>query len=159
MNSRMGPEKSAEIQKTFRSIGMREGILFKFNGYVGNTKLSHQLLHLASSKPLSSETSTQTLVAEELFRFQYELEKDISQIDTLVDIGTLCGLNGDEVRTYLEEDRGRVEVEEEEREVKASGMKGVPHYIIGGQYHLEGAVDVSDFFDIFVQLKEGKKEE
>lgn len=145
----MSAERASQVQEHLKRLGVGEGIAFKFGGHLGSSMPSRQLLHLARSEgPI-----VQTTVAEELFRFLWDCEKDISQTETLVEIGILSGLDGDEVRLALGEGRGVEEVEREQKEVKENGTNGVPHYIVGGQIHLEGALDLGEFFEALAKVK------
>ncbi|RJE23555.1 DSBA-like thioredoxin domain protein [Aspergillus sclerotialis] len=154
MLKKMSSERASQVQEHLKKLGVGEGIAFKFGGRVGSSMPSRQLLHLARSKgPI-----VQTTVAEELFRFLWECEKEISQTEILVEIGVLSGLDGKEVRQALKEGRGVEEVEKEQREAKEDGLDGVPHYVVGGKIHLEGAVDLGDFFNALVKAKESNGE-
>lgn len=92
-------------------LGTGEGIAFKFGGRVASPLPSRQLLYLAGLKG----SVVQTRVAEELFRVLWEFEEDLSRVETLVDVGAVCGLDGGEVRKALEEGMGIEEVQREQR--------------------------------------------
>lgn len=151
MLSKMPPEKVPQAQEHIKRLEFHEGIAFNFGGRVGSSVPSRQLLYLGRARG----AGVQTRVAEELFRGLWEGERDISHIGTLVEIAGLCGLDVDEVRVALEKGEGVEEVKREQDEVKGSGVRGVPHYIVGGM-HLDGAVDLEDFFDVLVKAKESR---
>jgi predicted DsbA family dithiol-disulfide isomerase len=58
----------------------------------------------------------------------------------------------------LEGSHGAREVEAEEREVRNLGIKGVPHFVIGGKHDMDGAGDVMEFFETFTKMKEDNAE-
>lgn len=94
----MSSERAFQVQEHQKKVRVGEGIAFKFGGRVGSFMPSRQLLHLARSKgPIAQAT-----VAEELFRFLWDHEKDISQLEISVEIGALSGLDGKEVRRAFE---------------------------------------------------------
>lgn len=102
----------------------------------------------------------QGMVSDILFRYQLELEEDISCVDTLVRaaVEVEVGLEAGEVREWLAGEgagRGvREIIEEEAKKIREGGVQGVPHFIIGGNYHIDGAVDVTEFFQKVVEFKE-----
>ncbi|OCL07016.1 hypothetical protein AOQ84DRAFT_378072 [Glonium stellatum] len=130
MLSRMGPERTAKT---------------------GNSRLSHQLLELAKRKSLE----TQWNIAQELFKLQFEEERDITDIQTLVDAGVRCGFSKDEVSEWLNGQKGVEAVNREVEKVKKMGIDGVPRFLLqDGNYSIEGAADTMDFFEIFIKIKE-----
>lgn len=139
MLSRLGPQRTAEAQQHLRRISTAEGISFKFDGRIGSSGLAHQSTHFAKSQGLD----VQSRCAEELFCAHFG-EKDITKIEVLVEAGAQAGLE------WLERNRGAQEVEEEEREVRELGIKGIPHFVIAGKHHIDGAGDVMNFFETFI---------
>ena len=153
MLSRLGPQRTAKAQQHLRRIGAAEGLTFKFGGRIGSSRLAHQLMHFAKSKGLD----VQSKCAEELFRAHFG-EKDVTRIEVLVEAGAQAGLDGKEVKEWLEGNHGAREVEAEEKEVRELGINGVPQFVIGGKHNIDGAGDVMDFFETFVKLKEDNTE-
>jgi len=150
MVRRMGEERTKTAQAHMMRLGTAEGIAINYGGKTGNTKLSHQLLHLAKTKGLE----TQNAVSEELFRLHFGEERDITDIQTMIDAGTNAGLQGSEVRSYLEEGRGVEEIDKEAAEIRASGVKGVPKFLFeGGKYSVDGSGDAMEFFELLMKIK------
>lgn len=122
---------------------------------MGSSRLAHVLLHTTGAE---KGLVMQGKVSDILFRYQLELEEDISCVDTLVRAAVEVGLEAGEVREWLAGEgagRGvREIIEEEARKIRDGGVQGVPHFIIGGNYHIDGAVDVTEFFQTVVEVKE-----
>ena len=150
MDARMGQERAEKARKHMQSLGTAEGISFDFGGKTGNSRLSHQLMHLAKSKGLE----TQNTVAQELFRLHFEEQRDIADIQTLVEAGVIAGLENHEILEYLEKKQGAEEVDREAAESKRSVKSGVPQFVFeGGKYSVDGAGDAMDFFELIVTIK------
>jgi predicted DsbA family dithiol-disulfide isomerase len=148
MMSRMGAERTTSAQKHMTSLGRAEGVEIKYGGKTGNTRLSHRLLHFAKSR------GVQTEVALELFRLHFGEERDITDLQTMLDAAGNCGLPVEEVRAYLGSDDGGEEVDAEAAAIRASGVKGVPRFRFqGGEFEVDGAGDTMDFFEILMKIK------
>lgn len=150
MVSRMGEERTTSAQKHMTSLGHAEGIEIKYGGKTGNTRLSHQLIHLAKLKSLALQTD----VALEVFRLHFGEERDITEMATMLDAARNCGMDVEEVRDYLETGGGAAEVDAEAAAIRASGVKGVPRFRFqDGEYEFDGAGDTMEFFEILMKIK------
>ncbi|KAE8316539.1 thioredoxin-like protein [Aspergillus transmontanensis] len=152
MLRRMDPKMVAAAQTRLKRVGTDVGIRFRFGGYIGSSRLAHQLLYLAAREG----SELQCRVSELLFHYQFEEEADISQLDTVIAVGVQAGLREDAVREWLASGVGVAEMEVEAKKARADGVTGVPHFVIGGKHHVEGAVDMSELFDAFVAVREGQ---
>jgi predicted DsbA family dithiol-disulfide isomerase len=153
MVARMGPVRAPEIAARLKAIAGGEGILMADNGVVGGTELCHVLLHLAGKISLEQQNK----VAEELFRAYFEEAKDIFNAPSLVEAGVAAGMERGALEKGLEDEKALEEVRKEERENKARRGRGVPRFYMGG-ITIEGAKDMEDFFEAFLQIKEGRVE-
>lgn len=153
MLERMGPERAPAIAARLKAIAAGEGILLADDGVVGGTALCHVLLHLAGE--IGPEQ--QNKVAEELFRAYFEEAKDIFNAPNLVEIGVAAGMDRDAVEKGLSDGKALEEVKKEEQENKTRRGRGVPRFYLGKAV-IEGAKDMEDFFEVFLQIKEGKDE-
>ncbi|KAL4807448.1 thioredoxin-like protein [Aspergillus unguis] len=149
MSRRMtGPQIEA-AQTRLKRVGQALGIGFRFGGYIGSSRLGHRVLDFA----LREGTETQCRVAETLFKYQFELEKDVSQVEVVIEAAVEAGLEEKAVREFLEKGGGKEEVESEAREARDKGIHGVPHFMIGGQHHFDGAGEMEEFFNAFVRAR------
>lgn len=140
----------AAAQTRLKRIGADAGIHFSFDGYIGSSRLAHQLLYMAGRE----NGERQCRVSGLFFHYQFEKEADISQLETVVEVGVQARLREDDVLGLLAGDVGVVELEAEAKQARADGVKGVPHFVIGEKYHLEGAADMSELFEAFVKVRE-----
>ncbi|QMW33427.1 hypothetical protein G4B84_008858 [Aspergillus flavus NRRL3357] len=152
MLRRMDPKMVAAAQTRLKRVGADAGIRFKLGGYIGSSRLAHQLLYLAAREG----SELQCRVSELLFHYQFEEETDISQLDTVIAVGVQAGLREDDVREWLASSAGVAEMEAEAKKARADGVTGVPHFVIGGKHHMEGAMDMSELFEAFVAVREGQ---
>jgi predicted DsbA family dithiol-disulfide isomerase len=150
MDKLLGPEKANQIRKHFENAGSAEGITFDWSGRSGNSRLAHQLMHLAGQEG----PEAQTKVAEELWRGYFEQRREIADIDFLTNVGKAAGLDVTEVRDYLQAEKGKEVVEKAEKEVRESGVTGVPQFYVEETYNFDREVDVAKAVDSFVSVKE-----
>ncbi|KFY36022.1 hypothetical protein V494_05382 [Pseudogymnoascus sp. VKM F-4513 (FW-928)] len=153
MIARMGPERAPAVQARLKGIAGGEGILLADNGVVGGTALCHVLLHLAGKTSLEQQNK----VAEVLFRAYFEEAKDIFNAPALIEFGVEAGMERDAIEKGLKDEKLLEEVKTEERENKARRGRGVPRFYLG-KTTIEGAKDMEDFFEVFLQIKEGREE-
>ncbi|KAF2422841.1 thioredoxin-like protein [Tothia fuscella] len=154
--SKFGRERSEAIFQRLSSVGQSVGIDFKFGGKTGNTRDSHRLIQLGKRKG----PEVQTRVVEELFRRYFEEERDITDVNMLVEAAGKAGIEGKEAREWLEGEGGGKEVDREVDEARDEGVSGVPHFTINRKFEVEGAQDKGAFVRLFervVQQEEGAK--
>jgi len=146
MYGKFGEEKSKQMMAAFTEVGETVGIHFKFGGRFGNSLNSHRL------SEWSYKFGKQHALMEELFRAHIELQKDISDIGTLVDVATAVGLNKDEAKQFLLTDEFASLVKTQVAESFDKGVSGVPHFVFDGKYALTAVQDDSAFVNMFKRL-------
>ncbi|OJI99447.1 hypothetical protein ASPVEDRAFT_26261 [Aspergillus versicolor CBS 583.65] len=151
MARRMTPAQITAAQTRLIRVGKSVGIAFRFGGYIGSSRLAHRVLHFALER---GGSEIQCAVAETLFKYQFEMEQDVSDVDVVVNAAVGSGLDESEVRAFLAGGGG---VEETENEAKGSRaqVQGVPHFVIGEKNHLDGAGEMEEFFQAFVAARAG----
>ncbi|KAF9875008.1 DSBA-like thioredoxin domain-containing protein [Colletotrichum karsti] len=152
----MSPERQAALTKRMEQIGRSVGIAFRWGGQIGpDTRDAHRLVRLTRSKA----PEIQDALIEKLFGAYQELEKDISNKDILRQIAIDVGLDDADVEQLLASSSGLDEVDEEEKKTRdlAAGS-GVPTFIIQGIHKLDEAQDSSDFYEVFMKVKEVENE-
>ena len=137
------------IFQRLESVGKENGIKFNFGGKTGNTRDSHRLIQLARTKG----GDTQTRLVEALFRAYFEEEGDITSHEVLRNAAVEAGLEEQEVREWLESDKGGDEVDREVKEAQIKGISGVPNFTLQGKYEIGGAQDSEAFVRAFEQVK------
>lgn len=151
MARRMTPAQITAAQTRLIRVGKSVGIAFRFGGYIGSSRLAHRVLHFALKR---GGSEMQCAVAETLFKYQFEMEQDVSDVDVVVNAAVGSGLDESEARAFLAGGGG---VEETENEAKGSRaqVQGVPHFVIGEKSHLDGAGEMEEFFQAFVAARAG----
>ncbi|KAK1766639.1 DSBA oxidoreductase [Phialemonium atrogriseum] len=147
---RFGPERVPAMQERLTSMGRQEGIEFSFAGKLGNTRDSHRLIQLGKTKGEVVESR----VVLELFRDYFEGTGDITSHETLVGVGVKAGLDGEEVKDWLETGKGGEEVDAEVQQAVRKNIHGVPNFTIQDKYEINGAQDPQDFVEVFTKIKE-----
>ena len=66
-----------------------------------------------------------------IFKAFFEEGRDIDDLETLITIGTAAGLDGEAVRTALEQETYRQRVIQDEREAADRGITAVPTILVG----------------------------
>ena len=138
------------IFERLSAAGKDVGINFKFGGKTGNTRDSHRLIQLGKTKGPEVETK----IVEALFQSYFENEEDITSHDILEAAGVKAGLDREEVKSWLQSDRGGKEVDREVREAQMKNISGVPNFTLQGMYEIGGAQDPENFNRIFEKIKE-----
>ena len=132
------------------AVGKEVGINFSFGGKTGNTRDSHRLIQLGKTKG----NDVQTRVVEELFTAYFEREQDITSHAVLREAGVRAGLPEEEVKSWLETDKGGPEVDKEVMEAQIRGVSGVPSFVLQDKYEIGGAQDPESFVSVFEKVKE-----
>ena len=91
---------------------------------------------------------------EALFQSYFENEQDITSHDVLEAVGVKGGLEREEVRSWLQSDKGGKEVDREVREAQIKNISGVPNFTLQGMYEIGGAQDPENFARMFEKIKE-----
>jgi predicted DsbA family dithiol-disulfide isomerase len=140
--AKFGAERLAAIVPYVTSAAAGEGIALKFDGKVGNTLLSHQLIHVAAQH----SEALQDRVMDGLFAAYFEANDDITDAAVLRRVGLAAGLDAAAVDLALGDDAVRAQTQQSLRESAAVGQHGVPYLVFtsvnaaGTQQHpLSGA--------------------
>ncbi|KAK3400496.1 DSBA-like thioredoxin domain-containing protein [Sordaria brevicollis] len=135
------PQRLAMIHARLKAIGESEGINFSLTGKIGNTRDAHRLIQLGKTKSLD----VQDRVVAALFELHHEEGQDVSSRGYLVAAAERAGLDGEEVRRWLDGEGGGEEVDGEVEEAQRMGVRGVPHFVINGRSELSGAQEPETF--------------
>lgn len=111
-----------------------EGLDFRFDRAVrANTFDAHQVIHLAGLH------GVQDAVEERLLRAYFTEGEPVGDRATLVRLAAEAGLDAEEVRAVLDEQRHAGAVRTDEAEATAIGIRGVPFFVIDRKYGVNGA--------------------
>ena len=147
---KFGEARVAQMLPMMVETGKKEGINFSYGGRVGSTLDSHRLLHFVKEQPEGEKKQNQLI--DLIFRASFEDEEDLSNHQLLVRLAEQLGFQGEEIRTFLQSDRYRREVQEEMRRTAQKGISGVPHFRLNNRLELSGAQDPEVFLQAFQKL-------
>ena len=136
----------AEAQKMLDSMtaaAAAEGLDFRFDRAVGaNTFEAHQLIHLAAAHGRQDE------VKERLLRAYFTEGQAVGDREVLVRLGAELGLDPQETREALEQQRHAAQVRGDEAEATALGIRGVPFFVIDRTYGVSGAQPAEQLLEV-----------
>jgi predicted DsbA family dithiol-disulfide isomerase len=98
-----------------------------------NTRDAHRLIHWAGLE------GAQTRVMGALMRGYFQQGRDIGDAGTLADIAASVGMDRAMVARLLGTDADCDLIRDTDRDARARGIRGVPFFIVAGQYAVEGA--------------------
>ena len=131
-----GPGKAAsDIYSRVSGVGRQVGIAFAFDKITvqPNTLEAHRLLLYAEKQ------GRQDALSEELFKAYFIEGGNLTDRDTLVDVGARAGLDAEALRAYLESDQDREVVLRADVEARQAGIGGVPFFIFNRKVGVSGA--------------------
>lgn len=128
-------QRAMELYEAITRTGFEEGILFAFGDIMRtpSTLKAHRLIRRAL------DAGCQTEVVDEMFLRYFTRGADIGSIDVLVAIAEAAGMDGVEVRAYLDGDEDSDAVLAEHNLAQRMGINGVPCFILDGRYAVSGA--------------------
>jgi len=140
-------ERSMELDAKVIAVGKSEGINFAFDKTIRtpNTVDAHRLIWLAD------QHSCQDAVVEALFRAYFTDGWNISDRQTIIDVGAEVGLDQQAVETMLNSDQGMDVIAEAGELSQRHGVTGVPFFIINNAITLSGAQEPEEFQKAFRQ--------
>jgi predicted DsbA family dithiol-disulfide isomerase len=143
-------EQSKEMHKGVVERAKSVGLDYHFEkAIVSNSLTAHRIIHLAKTKKLGDEM-------EEIFFKAYFTEgKDLNDASTLIELGSQAGLNENEVREVVENEKMYLnDVKKDIAEAQEIGVLGVPFFVFDRKYAISGAQP----HETFVQtINEAKK--
>lgn len=135
-----------------RQAGNNVGINFtgKCDRYP-NTVLAHRLLHYALK---NNGADVQNKLAEVLFR-GYFTDGYYPNVENLSALAKEVGLDAEKTKAFLESSEDEALVVQQASEMSASGISGVPFFIVNDKVTFSGAQPVQTFLQVFDQVKFG----
>ena len=121
----------SQIEERAKSLGLP--IDFAAMKRTPNTVNAHRLIHWAGLE------QRQTQVVDALFQAYFCDGKDIGDTDTLVELATHAGLDGDVVRRLLDGDQDVKDIQDRDAHSREMGVSAVPTFIVGNQHVVPGA--------------------
>ncbi|MEO6908657.1 MAG: DsbA family oxidoreductase [Abditibacteriaceae bacterium] len=110
-----------------------------------NSFNAHRLIQLAKTKGLGKEAK------EQLLKAFFIDSKNIDDDQTLTEIGSLIGLDPDEVEKLLSSNAYEEAVRQDEMQAQNLGINGVPFFIFNNKYAVSGAQSPATFLQALEQ--------
>jgi predicted DsbA family dithiol-disulfide isomerase len=150
-----GPEGAERVYSRVRQTAAEAGLELDFDKIkrTPNTFDAHRLIRWAKV------TGNQTAVVQQLFHRYFENGEDISNHETLLDVAESAGMERPVVAKILAGDADRDVLNQEEDAARNMGVSGVPCFVIGGRYVLNGAQDVATWKKVIAEISEAVAKE
>ncbi|HET9664138.1 MAG TPA: DsbA family oxidoreductase [Burkholderiales bacterium] len=129
------------------AVGASVGIPFAFDRITvqPNTVNAHRLMHYADQQGRQDE------MAEELFRAYFIEGANLTDKNTLADIGVRAGLDRAALVEYLAGDADREMIARADVDARNAGIGGVPFFIFNRKVGVSGAQEPDTLLDAMLQ--------
>lgn len=107
---------------------------------------AHRLIHWAGL------AGRQTLIVAALFRAYFAEGRDIGDRGVLADLAGQAGLDGAAIRARLDSDEDAEAIARADATARARGVRGVPTFVIGGEYVVTGAQPAEFWLQVIDEL-------
>ena len=135
-------EWSVKMHDYVTETARKEGLTYNFDkAVIANSFDAHRLIQLAKTHGLGDAAE------ERLFRAYFTDGKDMSDHNTLMQIGMDLGLRAVEVGEMLNSNAFADEVRKDIRMAETIGIQGVPFFLLDEQLGISGAQPVEVFTD------------
>jgi predicted DsbA family dithiol-disulfide isomerase len=126
LNRKYGPGMASRANGALAAAGNECGIKFVFEGrMVCDTLKSHLLVDYAR------QFGKEDAMVKMLFKYYFEAINNVNNVDVLVKAAEEVGLNGEDVRRYLDSGDGKEHVMKEVKEyTQRFRISGVPFFIV-----------------------------
>ncbi len=154
LTRRFGSPASVDpVLQHLTTEGKAAGIDFRFDrlSVVPNTVAAHQLMYLGESPGVD-----QSALAEDLMSAFFEQGRNIGDRDELIEIAKAHGISADELNEAIDGERTRQIVLTRERQVRGSGIAGVPGFLVNQRLLVVGAQSVDTMVNAFDQAMFGE---
>ena len=143
-------ERAKDIYRAVDQASVREKLDLQLDDIkrMPNSLQSHRLLHYARRH------DKQDVVAENLFQSYFFYGIDIGSIAHLIKIAAESGLDGEDVRSYMESSEDIELVRGHDLQSRKLGVSGGPCFIIAEEYAISGAQESEVFLQVFDAAKE-----
>ena len=143
-----GPEAGRSMVERVEAVAAEEGMIWRHHSSLRvNTVTAHRLLHWALHE---GGPELQGKLKQALLAAYFEQERNVADVDTLVELATSVGLDGARARQIIDGNDFADEVEADVRQAAAFGATGVPFFVVDQKYGISGAQPV-EFFSQVIQ--------
>lgn len=143
-------ERADEILKHVTTVAATEGIYFQMDIAIrANTSRAHRLIALAQTTELDH-----TKLKESLMIAYFCEGRDVSNIDTLIDIAAAFGLDHAQVSEMLNSEQSSQQLDADLSRARELGVTAVPTYVFNEQWSVPGAQDTETFERVLKKLNQ-----
>jgi predicted DsbA family dithiol-disulfide isomerase len=141
-----GGRPSSEVYARVSGVGKSVGIDFEFDRIVRqpNTKAAHALIALAG------ELGVQPAVKEAMMRAYFIDGRDLTDIDTLVEVAERAGLDPKRARAHLADPDALRAIDGADLQARRIGVEGVPFFIFNRRYAVSGAQEAQALVEAMI---------
>ena len=134
------PQQAKAMNSQAAQMAKQVGLVYNLDKAVpANTFNAHRFIHFAKQYGKQNEAE------EILFRSYFTDGKNIDDYPTLIALGKEIGLDGDALKTALENESFADDVQADINEAKQVGVSGVPFFVVNRKYGMSGAQDANVF--------------
>ncbi|RED13268.1 DsbA family oxidoreductase [Pontivivens insulae] len=150
LEGKFGKERATSFYAQIEDAANAAGLDVDFSKIerTPNTIDAHRVIRWARSEGL------QHAVGSALFRRYFKEGQDISDHAVLADAAQEAGLDRELIERLLASDADVEDVRAEDANARQMGVSGVPCFIIGGKYAVQGAQDTATWVQIIKDLDE-----
>ena len=147
-----GKEGAVQVYSDIVKAAATDGLELKIDKIkrTPNTINAHRLSHWDDMERLQNEAVAALFIAN------FEEGKDISDPSVLADIAESIGMNRAATERLLASDAEISETRVEDEKAREMGVRGVPTFLIDGQYVVTGARDTAFWIDLIDEINQIK---
>ena len=147
---RLSPRQVEEMDARMTETAAAEGLEYHLDGTrSGNTFDAHQLLQFARVR------GVQDAMVERLYRAYFTEQRSIFDRESLAALAGDAGLDVEEARAVLDENRYAAAVEEDIDVARRLGANGVPFFVVDGRFGVSGAQPPAVFLEVLTRALSG----
>jgi predicted DsbA family dithiol-disulfide isomerase len=139
-----GPGRSEQMRSYMQSVAQSVGLDMHTRDVIINSRRALGAAEFAREQGKFDE------MHHALFRAHWEGTGKLEEVDDLVRIAESVGLDGDEARNAIEEDRYADVIDENRRIASSVGIDAIPAHVFGRRYLVLGAQP----YDVLKQVVE-----
>lgn len=145
-----GKDAAVKVYSAIAQAAEAAGVEINFEGIkrTPSTLNAHRLLHWAGLE------GKQNAVVDRVFKAYFREGLDISDTDVLVDIARGAGLDSAMIRRLLSGDADAQNIRDRDAAAREKGVSGVPCFVIGNHYVVQGAQDTALWEKVICELRD-----
>lgn len=141
-NKGMSPDQVKGMLENVTESAKQVGLDYRFDkAQMVNSQKAHQLIQFAKTKNLGDDAE------ERLFLAFFTEGKSISDTEILTQLGKDIGLDAQELQAAFTDNKYAQLVQDDIREAREIGVKGVPFFVIDRKYAVSGAQPPQAFLE------------